>query len=168
MKLWPCGFKIEYTHLGFASARGSLTLHLKLWPCGFEIDYTHLGFTSAVAVPIGSDGDPRCIFFTLNTCQATFISNILWNNCRNWKKWKCNGQTEGQTDLKSEMVMFEKPHKLKSLVEWWKIVFKVHPQCVVHFRRSSQIIFPLSSPWSNLQCDSHISSPPMHVPIIEK
>ena len=25
----------------------------------------------------GSDGDPECMFFTLNTYQATFISDIL-------------------------------------------------------------------------------------------
>ena len=25
----------------------------------------------------GSDGDPECIFFTLNTYQATFISDLI-------------------------------------------------------------------------------------------
>ena len=44
---------------------------------GFKIDYTHLGFASAAAVPLGSEGDPGCIFFTLNTYQTTFVSDIL-------------------------------------------------------------------------------------------
>jgi len=96
MELWPCGFKIEYTHLG-----SSLTWHLKLWPCGFEIDYTHLSFALAAAVPLGSDGDPGCIFFTLNTCQATFISDILWNDCRKSKKNK--SVTYGRTDVRTDV-----------------------------------------------------------------
>ena len=33
----------------------------------FKIDYTHLGFASAAAVPLGSEGDPGCTFFTFNT-----------------------------------------------------------------------------------------------------
>ena len=66
--------------------RSSLTWHLELWPCGFKIEYTHLGFASAAAVPLGSEGEPGCIFFTLNTYQATFIIDILWYACRNWKK----------------------------------------------------------------------------------
>ena len=35
--------------------------------------------------PQGSEGNPECIFFTLNTYQATSISDILWSNYRNWK-----------------------------------------------------------------------------------
>ena len=76
-------------------------LHLKLWPCGFKIDYTHLGFPSAAAIPLGSDGDPGCIFFILNTCKATFITDILWNNCRKSKKmevWHTDGRTDGRKD----------------------------------------------------------------------
>ena len=83
----------------------SLTWHLKLWPCGFKIDYTHLGFASAAAVPLGSDGDPGCIFFILNTCQATFISDILWNNCRKLKKmkvWLTDIRTDGGTDGRTD------------------------------------------------------------------
>jgi len=51
-------------------ASGTLTM----W---FKIEYTHLGFASAAAVPLGSEGDPGCIFFTLNTYQITFVSDIL-------------------------------------------------------------------------------------------
>ena len=58
--------------------RSSLTWHLELWPCGFKIDYTYLGFASAAAVQLGCEGDPKCIFFTLITYQATFFSYILW------------------------------------------------------------------------------------------
>ena len=36
-----------------------------------------VALASAAAVPLGSDGDPGCIFFTLNTYQATFIIDIL-------------------------------------------------------------------------------------------
>ena len=57
--------------------RSSQTWHLELWPCGFKIEYTHLGFASAAAVLLGSEGYPGCIFYTLNTYQATFIRDIL-------------------------------------------------------------------------------------------
>ena len=43
----------------------------------YKIEYTHLGFALAAAVPLGSEGDPGCIFFTLNTYQTTFVSDIL-------------------------------------------------------------------------------------------
>ena len=51
---------------------------------GFKIEYTHLRFALAAVVPLGSEGDPGCIFFTLNTHQATFISDILSCDCRKW------------------------------------------------------------------------------------
>ena len=44
----------------------------------------YLGFTSASAGPLGSEGDPGCMFFPLNTHQTTFVSDILWYNCRKW------------------------------------------------------------------------------------
>ena len=80
--------------------RRGLTGLLELWPCGFKICYTHLGFASAAAFPLGTDGDPGCIFFSLKTCQATFISDILWNNCRKSKKmkvWRTDGRKDRQT-----------------------------------------------------------------------
>ena len=36
--------------LGIASLGSSLICLLKLWPCGFKIEYTYLGFASAAAV----------------------------------------------------------------------------------------------------------------------
>ena len=41
------------------------------------IKYMHLGFASEAAVPLGSEGDPGCIFFTYDTYQATSISDNL-------------------------------------------------------------------------------------------
>ena len=84
LELSPCGFKIKYTLLSFASLSSGLTGLLELWSCGFKIEYTHLGFASAGAVQLVCEVDPGCIFFTLNTYQATFISDILWYDCRNW------------------------------------------------------------------------------------
>ena len=43
----------------------------------------YLGFASAAAVRLRSEGDPSYIFFTHNTYQATFISDILLYYCRN-------------------------------------------------------------------------------------
>ena len=51
--------------------------------------------------PKGSEGDPDYIFFTRNTYQASFIGDILWNDCRNWKKmevWRTDLQTYGRID----------------------------------------------------------------------
>ena len=53
--------------------------------------------------PNGSGGDQECIFFTLNTCQATFISDTFSYACRNWKLGSGTGRdgtgrTDGQTD----------------------------------------------------------------------
>ena len=56
---------------------------MKLWPC-LKIEYTHLGFPSGAAGPLGSEDDPGCIIFTLNTYQTTFISDILWYTSRYW------------------------------------------------------------------------------------
>ena len=53
-----------------------------------------------------SDGDSKifwCIFFTLNTYQETFISDILWNNLKSYGV--TDELTEGQTDVKSEIVI---------------------------------------------------------------
>ena len=44
----------------------------------------HIGFASAVVVPLGSEDDPGCIFFTLNTYKITFISDILSYDYRKW------------------------------------------------------------------------------------
>ena len=51
--------------------------------------------------PKGSDGDPKCKFFTLNTYQITFISGSLLYDCKNWK---CDGKY-GQTEVNVEIVM---------------------------------------------------------------
>ena len=91
--------------------RSSLTWHLELWPCGFKIEYTYFGFASAaVAVWLVSQGDPTCIFFTHDTYQATFISDSLWYYCRKWSKFldtRTNAQTEEeqQTDVEVEIVI---------------------------------------------------------------
>ena len=58
-----------------------------------------LGFTSPHGT-YDSQGDPKCMFFTLDTYQETFVSYIL-SDCRNFKVgWngtdnRCckNGQT---------------------------------------------------------------------------
>ena len=59
-----------------------------------------LWFTSPDG-PKGSEGDPDYIFLTLNTCKATFISDIFWYDYRNWNNmevWRTYVWTYGQTD----------------------------------------------------------------------
>ena len=57
----------------------------------------YLGFASAAAVRLGCEGDPECIFFTLNTYQDTFISYILECDCREWSFFRTHGRTDGRT-----------------------------------------------------------------------
>ena len=38
-----------------------------------------------ISISLGPKGDQECILFTLNTYQATFVSDVLWCKCRNWK-----------------------------------------------------------------------------------
>ena len=101
---------MEYTLLS-----NSLTSLLKLRPCGFKIEYTYLGFVSAIEVLLGSEGDPKCIFFTHDTYQATFISEVLLYYCRNKSKFsdtRTDARTEeeeeeeeGQTDMEVQIVV---------------------------------------------------------------
>ena len=102
---------LVWNSLSVASLVSSLICLLKLWPCGFRIKCTHLGFASVAAVWLGYEGDPRCIFFTHDTYQASFISDILWYCCRNWsyflERRKADGRRkeEGQTDVEVEIVI---------------------------------------------------------------
>ena len=51
-------------------------------------------------------GTRKCIFFTLNTYQATFIRDILLYDYRNWKyDGTGRNKAEGRTDVKVEIVM---------------------------------------------------------------
>ena len=43
LKLWPCGFKIKYTHLGFALARA-------VWLCIWNSDHVVLNFNTRTSV----------------------------------------------------------------------------------------------------------------------
>ena len=71
----------------------------------------YLGFASATAVWLGSEGDPKCIFFTHDTYQATFISDVLLYYCRNKSKFldtRKDGrmeEEEGKTDVEVEIVI---------------------------------------------------------------
>ena len=69
--------------------------------------------------PKGSEGDPDYIFFTLNTCQASFISDILWNDCRNWKKmevWRRDGRMDGRTDRREVWNSYLDNHHFKKFI----------------------------------------------------
>ena len=57
-----------------------------MWP-GFASLYGHQE----------SENDPECIFYTLNTYQATFISPILWYNCMNG-----NGKVWHTLDIRTD------------------------------------------------------------------
>ena len=57
----------------------------------FEVD--HLELPNG---PEGSEGDPECIFFILETYQTTFNSDNLWYACRNWRYY-LETQTYGYT-----------------------------------------------------------------------
>ena len=101
---------LVWNSLGVASLGSSLICLLKLWPCGFKIEYTHLGFAPAAAVPLGSEDDPGCIFFMLDTHQATFISEILWFDFR---KWFFFGHTNERTDRHTHTRMDRQTWKSK-------------------------------------------------------
>ena len=72
----------------------------------------HLGFASAAVVPLGSEGDPGCIFFTLKTYQTTLIGDIcetpegsevsFWTDGKNRNGRK---RMDGQTDVEVEIVV---------------------------------------------------------------
>ena len=50
-------------------------------------------------------GDQECIFFTLNTYQVTFNSDILLINCRKWSKFsdtRTDGRTHARTDERTD------------------------------------------------------------------
>ena len=47
---------------------------------------------SSLMDPRGLEADQEWFFFTFNTCQVTFIIEILWYNSRNWK-WDADGTT---------------------------------------------------------------------------
>ena len=51
--------------------------------------------------PKGFEGDPDYIFYTLNKCQAKQLSIVTFadSTARIGKKWKCDGQTDGRTDI---------------------------------------------------------------------
>ena len=55
--------------------------------------------------PSGSEEGQECIFSTLNTYQATFISEIFSYDCRNWKFDGAGRDGKGQTDMKVGIVM---------------------------------------------------------------
>ena len=42
--------------------------------------------------------DQEYIFFTLKTYQVTFVIDILWYDCKNWKWDRKDGTLKGQTD----------------------------------------------------------------------
>ena len=54
--------------------------------------------------PKGSEGDPQCIFFTLDTYQETSVSDILWSVCKNLRTNGTETEKDGQTDVKIEIV----------------------------------------------------------------
>ena len=60
-------------------------LHVASWTSGFE-------------------GDPECIFFTLNTYQVTFISEIFCDKATGISDIR-NRMTDGQTDVEVEIVI---------------------------------------------------------------
>ena len=51
---------------------------VQTFSCQKRIFNPLLSIASAAVVPLGSEGDPGRIFFTYNTYQTTFISDILW------------------------------------------------------------------------------------------
>ena len=72
----------------------------------------YLGFALVTAVPLGSEGDQGCIFFTLNTYQTTFISDIslqemdiVSGHTNERTDKRTNGRTDGQTDVEVEIVI---------------------------------------------------------------
>ena len=109
MELWPCGFKIEYTHLGFASAGA---VWLGIW------NSDHVVLKSIIR----TSASPRqqqshwglmmtqdAYFSFLTHAKQLLLVTFCETTAGNRKKWKCDvrtyGRTEGQTDVKSEIVI---------------------------------------------------------------
>ena len=74
----------------------------------------HLGFALAVAVLLGSEGDPGCISFTLNTYQPTFINDIFVMRLQEVEldfrhtdgtRTQKDGNSDGQTDMEVEILI---------------------------------------------------------------
>ena len=72
-----------------------------------------LGLTVHTLLPLmdqGSQDDPEFIFFTLNTYQATFMSDTLCYDCKKWSQFsdmRMDKQMEenGQTYVEVEIVI---------------------------------------------------------------
>ena len=82
-------------------------LHIEDWPTSLFRNQCHLKVAFAL-VPLGSEGDPGCIFFTHDTYQVTLISDILSYRCRNLGYFSDTdgGRTaEGQTDTEVKIVI---------------------------------------------------------------
>ena len=109
VKFWPCGFRIEYTHLGFASAGA---VWLGIWNSDHVVlkSITH---TSALprqqqshwGLMVTWDAYFSFLTHTKQLLLVTFCETTAGNR----KKWKCDVRmdvrTEGQTDVKSEIVI---------------------------------------------------------------
>ena len=104
--VWLGFLNSDYVVLKLSVRSSALPYSRAVWLAFWNSDHVdlksskcYLGFASAVAVPLGSEGDPGCLFFPLTTYQATFISDILLYDCRNWKcdgTWR-DGRKDRQT-----------------------------------------------------------------------
>ena len=84
-----------------------------------------------------SEGDPGCIFFTLNTHQTTFISDILSYDCRNWslfldtQKHRTDGRTDRRWSWNSYLNKFTLvTSKKKSLTQQYSNLQYRSPPCL--------------------------------------
>ena len=101
---------IFYSRLPHKKTHKNLFLawFLRGWGCnqewGFNVANTVCSSTSPHLMdPQGSEGIPKYKFFTLNTYQLTFISDILWYEYMDRQKRK-HGKTDGQSDKEVEIV----------------------------------------------------------------
>ena len=97
MELWPCGFKIEYTHLGFASAGA---VWLGIWNSDHVV----------LKLIIRTSASPRqqqshwgltmtqdAYFSFLTHTKQLLLVTFCETTAGNWKKWKCDVRTDVRT-----------------------------------------------------------------------
>ena len=98
MELWPCGFKIEYTHLGFASAGA---VWLGIWNSDHEVLKSIIRTSASPRQQQSHWGlmMTQDAYFSFSThAKQLLLVTFCETTAGNRKKWKCDVRTYVRTD----------------------------------------------------------------------